>query len=60
MASSTPFITGRPVTLLYNHNIYESGAVGIALKMHEFKSKTMARTEFMGTIPLSSPMTVTQ
>jgi len=60
IASSTPFITGRPVTLFYNHNIYQSGAVGIALKRRRSKSRTIARTEFTGNIPLSPPMTVTQ
>ncbi|KAF5380758.1 hypothetical protein D9757_007162 [Collybiopsis confluens] len=32
LASSTPFITGRPVTLFYNQQVYETGAVGIALR----------------------------
>ena len=31
IASSTPFITGRPVTLFSNENVHSSGAVGIAL-----------------------------
>jgi hypothetical protein len=31
IASSTPFITGRPFTLFSNNNVYSSGAVGIAL-----------------------------
>ncbi|KIM66880.1 hypothetical protein SCLCIDRAFT_61631, partial [Scleroderma citrinum Foug A] len=31
LASSTPFLTGRPVTLFYNGQIHSSGAVGIAL-----------------------------
>jgi small ligand-binding sensory domain FIST len=31
LASSTPFLTGRPVTLFHNDNIYSEGAVGIAL-----------------------------
>ncbi|THV03608.1 hypothetical protein K435DRAFT_621752, partial [Dendrothele bispora CBS 962.96] len=31
LASSTPFITGRSVTLFHNEHIYDSGAVGIAL-----------------------------
>ncbi|KIK69972.1 hypothetical protein GYMLUDRAFT_533491 [Collybiopsis luxurians FD-317 M1] len=32
LASSTPFITGRPVTLFHNQQIYDTGAVGVALK----------------------------
>ena len=31
MASSTPFVTGRPFTLFYNNEIHSSGAVGICL-----------------------------
>ncbi|GAW09262.1 u3 snornp-associated protein cic1 utp30 family protein [Lentinula edodes] len=30
LASSTPFITGRPVTLFHNQQILDSGAVGVA------------------------------
>lgn len=60
IATSTPFITGRPVTLFHNQNIYDSGAVGIALKRPRSKSRTIVRTEFMGATPLSPPMTVTQ
>jgi hypothetical protein len=58
IATSTPFITGRPVTLFHNQNIYDSGAVGIALKKP--KSRSIARTEFMDAVTLSPPMTVTQ
>ncbi|KAH9979676.1 hypothetical protein BJV74DRAFT_780156 [Russula compacta] len=29
--SSTPFVTGRPYTLMYNGSVHSSGAVGIAL-----------------------------
>ncbi|KAJ4482544.1 hypothetical protein J3R30DRAFT_2188415 [Lentinula aciculospora] len=30
LASSTPFITGRPVTLFHNQQIFDTGAVGVA------------------------------
>ncbi|KAJ6620788.1 hypothetical protein B0H10DRAFT_2020620 [Mycena sp. CBHHK59/15] len=55
-AAPTPFITGRPVTLFKDDKIYESGAVGVALK--HLKSK--ANVQFIGMKPLSPPMTVTQ
>ncbi|KAF7972016.1 hypothetical protein HWV62_19221 [Athelia sp. TMB] len=31
LASSTPFITGRPVTLFHNGGVHSTGAVGLAL-----------------------------
>ncbi|KAK7048230.1 hypothetical protein R3P38DRAFT_2868125 [Favolaschia claudopus] len=55
-AASTPFITGRPVTLFKNDKIYDSGAVGLALK----HSKPDARVQFLDMKPLSAPMLVTQ
>ncbi|KAH0586480.1 hypothetical protein H2248_007712 [Termitomyces sp. 'cryptogamus'] len=56
IASSTPFITGRPVTLFHNDVIYDSGAVGVAL-MAPMNSVT---TSFKGAVPISIPMTITQ
>ncbi|KAJ7696020.1 hypothetical protein B0H17DRAFT_1054600 [Mycena rosella] len=55
-AASTPFITGRPVTLFKGDKIYESGAVGVALR----NSKATADVQFLGMKPLSSPMVVTR
>ncbi|KAJ6557333.1 hypothetical protein DFH09DRAFT_1163812 [Mycena vulgaris] len=55
-AASTPFITGRPVTLFKGDKIYESGAVGVALR----NPKANARVQFLGMMPLSSPMVVTE
>ncbi|KAJ7043952.1 hypothetical protein C8F04DRAFT_1207163 [Mycena alexandri] len=55
-AASTPFITGRPVTLFQGDKIYGSGAVGVALK----STKVRASVQFLGMKALSSPMTVTQ
>lgn len=31
IGTSTPFITGRPVTLFHNDEIYSDGAVGLAI-----------------------------
>ncbi|KAJ7935472.1 hypothetical protein B0H13DRAFT_1854135 [Mycena leptocephala] len=56
-AASTPFITGRPVTLFKSEKIYESGAVGLALR-HPKANHT--RVQFLGMKALSSPMVVTQ
>ncbi|KAF7365365.1 hypothetical protein MVEN_00408700 [Mycena venus] len=55
-AASTPFITGRPVTLFKGDKIYEAGAVGLALK----HPKANARVQFLGMEPLCPPMLVTQ
>lgn len=59
IAASTPFITGRPVTLFYNQSIYDTGAVGFALKEGP-KSRANLRTEFIGLTPISAPMTITR
>ncbi|KAF8636193.1 hypothetical protein AX17_003681 [Amanita inopinata Kibby_2008] len=66
VASSTPFVTGRPFTLFRNQKIYESGAVGIALK-RSVKSrgsmsglKARAKVAFLGMEPISQPMTITE
>ncbi|TFK38965.1 hypothetical protein BDQ12DRAFT_722820 [Crucibulum laeve] len=57
MATSTPFITGRPVTLFQNRCIYESGAVGIALKRSIKDSQTRSHVEFLGVQPFAEPLT---
>ncbi|CAK5269792.1 unnamed protein product [Mycena citricolor] len=54
-ALSTPFITGRPVTLFRNDAIFDSGAVGVALKT----APSTVRTRFPGMSPLHTPMVVT-
>ncbi|KAG6879821.1 hypothetical protein C0992_011104 [Termitomyces sp. T32_za158] len=56
IASSTPFITGRPVTLFHNGAIYDSGAVGVALEA----PLRSIKTSFRDAIPISIPMTITQ
>ncbi|KAK2462768.1 hypothetical protein APHAL10511_005159 [Amanita phalloides] len=62
VASSTPFVTGRPFTLFRNQNIYDSGAVGIALRRSRIPSSNDFTTKisFAGLSPISKPMTVTQ
>ncbi|KAF8890772.1 hypothetical protein BD779DRAFT_1517001 [Infundibulicybe gibba] len=56
MATSTPFITGRPVTLFHNQQIYGSGAVGLALRAAGGPTTTVG---FLGTRAISPLMTVT-
>ncbi|KAG6853824.1 hypothetical protein C0991_001070 [Blastosporella zonata] len=60
IASSTPFITGRPVTLFHNGSIYDSGAVGIALTKPLLSGSTPLKTAFRACVPISKPMVVTQ
>ncbi|KAF5367783.1 hypothetical protein D9615_010494 [Tricholomella constricta] len=57
VAASTPFITGRPVTLFHNDKIHESGAVGLALRRIP---RGRASTDFPGVVPISAPTTVTR
>ncbi|KAG6888736.1 hypothetical protein C0995_006388 [Termitomyces sp. Mi166 len=55
IGTSTPFLTGRPVTLFHNHDILEQGAVGVVL------SKSLVVTSSVtGAIPISNAMAVTQ
>ncbi|KXN88542.1 hypothetical protein AN958_07178 [Leucoagaricus sp. SymC.cos] len=59
LASSTPFITGRPVTLFHNHSIYSSGAIGLALTgFHQ--PKPSFKINFLDVRKLSNPMTITK
>lgn len=55
IASSTPFVTGRPVTLFQNHEIFSSGAVGLALTR-----KTRLTLDFLDVTKLSNVLTVTK
>ncbi|KAG6831329.1 hypothetical protein H0H92_011244 [Tricholoma furcatifolium] len=56
IASSTPFITGRPVTLFHNDAIYSDGALGVALTT----PLTPPKTGFEGARPISPRMTITE
>jgi hypothetical protein len=57
MASSTPFITGRPFTLFYDGQIFSSGAVGLGLA-HPFPPKSAVN--YHGLVPLSAPVKVSK
>ncbi|KAL0060612.1 hypothetical protein AAF712_012615 [Marasmius tenuissimus] len=58
IASSTPFITGRPVTLFHNGKIYEDGAVGIAFTSDKQSSLGLQLPEDV--TPLGEEMIVTR
>ncbi|KAK0477001.1 hypothetical protein IW261DRAFT_1339028 [Armillaria novae-zelandiae] len=55
--TSTPFITGRPVTLFQNQRIWDSGAVGVALTNVK---NVRSMLDYHGLVSLSSVMTVTE
>ncbi|KAM6493834.1 hypothetical protein JOM56_010195 [Amanita muscaria] len=59
VASSTPFVTGRPFTLFSNRDIYDSGAVGIVLKNKKL-DKVTVKASFLDLEAISEPMTITQ
>ncbi|KAH7923827.1 hypothetical protein BV22DRAFT_1035883 [Leucogyrophana mollusca] len=57
IASSTPFVTGRPVTLFHDNQIYSSGAVGLGLTTSKAPASSV---EFPGLICLTPPLVVTR
>src|ERR1700722_3453330 len=59
IASSTPFITGRPVTLFHNDKIYSSGAVGVALTGLQ-KDTPRPRIDFPELMAISEGLTITR
>ncbi|KAL0576502.1 hypothetical protein V5O48_005477 [Marasmius crinis-equi] len=59
LASSTPFITGRPVTLVHNGKVYEDGAVGVAFTAPKLSSELSLRLP-EAVKPLGQEMTVTR
>lgn len=56
-ASSTPFVTGRPYTLLFNGSVKSSGAVGLALSGGP---RPVVQTAFPGLHAITTPLKVTQ
>jgi hypothetical protein len=57
LAASTPFVTGRPVTLFHNQRIHSSGAVGFELR--EPTGSTL-KMDFRDLTSITQPATVTQ
>jgi len=58
LASSTPFITGRPVTLFHDGAIYSDGAVGVALQPSF--GRTSLAVEFPGLVELTPELKITR
>lgn len=54
LASSTPFLTGRPFTLFHNGRVHSSGAVGIA-----FPSTPTLELAFPPLVALTPPLPIT-
>ncbi|KAI9436565.1 hypothetical protein H4582DRAFT_398424 [Lactarius indigo] len=57
LASSTPFVTGRPYTIISNGSVKSSGAVGLALSAGP---RPVSQTAFPGLRAITAPLTVTQ
>jgi hypothetical protein len=57
LASSTPFVTGRPVTLFHDGEIYSDGAIGIALQLSLGHTLTI---EFPGLVDLTPDLQITR
>lgn len=56
-ASSTPFVTGRPYTLIFNGSVKSSGAVGLALSAGR---RPVSQTAFPGLRAITAPLRVTR
>jgi hypothetical protein len=56
-ASSTPFVTGRPYTLIFNGSVKSSGAVGLALTAGP---RPVSQTAFPGLHAITMPLKVTR
>jgi len=57
IASSTPFVTGRPYTMLYGDKVYSSGAIGLAFKR---TIMPLPSVTYNGITPFSEEMRVTK
>ncbi|KAG0704823.1 hypothetical protein DFH29DRAFT_909971 [Suillus ampliporus] len=57
LVSSTPFITGRPVTLFHDGEIYSDGAIGIALQPS--LGHPSLTVEFPGLVDLTPELQIT-
>ena len=61
LASSTPFVTGRRMTLLQGESIHSDGAVGLALVAQGPASTTpKVQAEYPGWEPLGKPYEITE
>lgn len=60
LASSTPFATGRPHTLLYGKEIFSTGAVGVAICRSPSFINTKMDLSYDTLAPLGDSLEVTQ
>lgn len=61
LASSTPFVTGRRMTLLQGESIHSDGAVGFALVTQGHASHApKVQAEYPGWEPLGKPYEITE
>lgn len=60
IASSTPFITGRPVTLFHNGSILSKGGVGIAFNSSPSSLPPVVELSFPPLVALSANLNVTR
>ncbi|KAH7885163.1 hypothetical protein F5I97DRAFT_1340042 [Phlebopus sp. FC_14] len=59
IASSTPFLTGRPVTLFHNGQVHSDGAVGVALTSHTASPPPAVDLAFPPLVALTPDVVVT-
>lgn len=57
VATLTPFVTGRPVTLFHNDSVHSEGAVGLCLSS---ATRATHYSDFPGLEAITQPMTVTE
>ncbi|KAF9982976.1 hypothetical protein BGZ75_005556 [Mortierella antarctica] len=65
MASSTPFITGRPVTMFYDGKLVQDGVLGVSLvkkagRYKEIKGESRTLVEYPSMAPLGPAMQITR
>lgn len=60
IASSTPFVTGRPHTLVMGKEVHSTGAVGIAVCQTSVKATSAISLNFESLSPLGEALEVTE
>ncbi|KAF9582299.1 hypothetical protein BGW38_000392 [Lunasporangiospora selenospora] len=60
VASSTPFITGRPVTMFYEGKLVEDGVLGVTITTESGKIPEKTRVEYPSMAPLGPAMQITR
>jgi hypothetical protein len=66
LASSTPFVTGKPVTMFYDGNVVQDGVLGVSLVVERDQKErppttaTTTTVEYPTLTPLGPAMQVTR